>query len=42
MLDNDKGVALFCQNLEGIEEAGGVIPNQIVGPEITNPEDRER
>ena len=28
--------------IEGIEAAGGVIPNQIVGPEIINPEDRER
>ena len=28
--------------IEGIEEAGGVIPNQIIGPEITNTEDRER
>ena len=31
-----------AMTIEGIEEAGGVIPNQIVGPEITNPEDRER
>ena len=28
--------------IEDIEEAGGVIPNQIIGPEITNTEDRER
>jgi MFS family permease len=28
--------------IEGIEAAGGVIPDQIVGPEITNPEDRDR
>ena len=37
----EEGLA-HAMTIDAIEEAGGVITNQIVGPEITNPEDRER